>query len=282
MPPGKPPSHHASEPADPPRLALLSGGSRGLGLALQQALRQAGYRVVAFSRTAGGPDAVALDLAHPEQAAGAVQAALQGLDRRAPIDLLVLNNAATLQPIGPAWRQPPHALQASLATNLVGAIAWITAIQAQLQDTPGRKVLAQISTAAAQRPHPGLSLYAAAKAGMEQFMRVLAAEQQDERHPFLPVCLDPGALDTGMQAQLRTAAPHELRHAADFVARRAQLRDPAQAAAAIVATLRAPGLAAGACLRLEGAAATPAPAVPLPAAPAVALFPTPGRSLPHA
>lgn len=273
MPPGTLPPDLPLDLPDAPRLALLSGASRGLGAALKAALGREGFRVVEFSRRACGPDAVALDLARPEQAAGAVRTALQGLDHSAPIDLIVLNNAATLQPIGPAWRQPPHAVQDSLATNLAGAIAWIAAIQAQLQDTPGRKVLAQISSAAAHRPHPGLSLYAAAKAGMEQFMRVLAAEQQDERHPFVPVCLDPGALDTGMQAQLRGAAPGDLRHAADFVARRPQLRDPADAAAAIVATLRAPHLAAGACLRLEA---------PAPAAAAPAPFFTPGRSLPHA
>lgn len=202
-----------------PRLALITGGSRGLGRALVTQLQAGGWRVVELSRSAPMAESVQVDLARPCDVVQALGDALAGVDPLAVRELLVLHNAGTVLPLGPAARQPVDALIDALNVNLVSGIAFLAAAMAHFQDSPGRKVVAHISSGAAVRAHAGLSLYSAAKAGMDQFLRVVAAEQTRQPHPFRALSLDPGALDTDMQAVLRSASPDDYPGAAAFAQR---------------------------------------------------------------
>lgn len=203
----------------PPRLALITGGSRGLGRALVTQWQAEGWRVVELSRSALTADSVRVDLAQPRDVVLALGNALAEVDPLSVRELLVLHNAGTVQPLGPAAHQPVDALIDALNVNLVSGIAFLTAAMAHFQSCPGRKVVAHISSGAAVRAHAGLSLYSAAKAGMDQFLRVVAAEQARQAHPFRTLSLDPGALDTDMQATLRSASPDDYPGAAAFAQR---------------------------------------------------------------
>lgn len=202
-----------------PRLALITGGSRGLGRALVTQWQAEGWRVVELSRSAPTADSVRVDLAQPRDVVLALGNALAGVDPLSVRELLVLHNAGTVQPLGPAAHQPVDALIDALNVNLVSGIAFLAAAMAHFQSCPGRKVVAHISSGAAVRAHAGLSLYSAAKAGMDQFLRVVAAEQARQAHPFRTLSLDPGALDTDMQATLRSASPDDYPGAAAFAQR---------------------------------------------------------------
>jgi benzil reductase ((S)-benzoin forming) len=202
-----------------PRLALVTGGSRGLGRALVTQLQAEGWRVVELSRSAPTADSVRVDLAQPAAVAQALAEALAGIDPLSITELLVLHNAGTVQPLGPAANAPVGDLIDALNVNLVSGIAFLSAAMAHFQSCPGRKVVAHITSGAAVRAHAGLSLYSAAKAGMDQFLRVVAVEQARQSHPFRALSLDPGALDTDMQATLRSASPEDYPGAAAFAQR---------------------------------------------------------------
>lgn len=72
---------------------------------------------------------------------------------------------------------------------------------AHFRASPGRKIVAQVSSGAALRNHAGLMVYGAAKAS-GSFIRGLAVDEATQCRPFLPVALDPGAMDTAMQQRL--------------------------------------------------------------------------------
>lgn len=250
-------------PFDPPaaslqRLALVSGGSSGLGAALCEALQGRGFRVVEFSRSAPRPESLRIDLADPAGSADRLAGALAAIDPRSLAELLVINCAGTVEPVGPVWRKNAEQIATSLAINLVGPLTWLAAVLAHFQDSPARKVLAQIGSGAARRAHPGLSLYGAAKAGMEQFLQVLALEQSVLPHPFTVTSVDPGAIDTGMQARLRGAAEADLPHREAFSERQrsGQLASPEAVAAAIVNGLLAADLATGSQWRVPARASS--------------------------
>ena len=78
-----------------PRLALVTGGSRGLGRALVTQLQAEGWRVVELSRSAPMADSVRVDLAQPAAVAQALAEALAGIDPISVSELLVLHNAGT-------------------------------------------------------------------------------------------------------------------------------------------------------------------------------------------
>jgi benzil reductase ((S)-benzoin forming) len=201
------------------RLALVTGGSRGLGRALVTQWQADGWRVIELSRSAPTADSVRVDLARPAAVAQALGEVLAEIDPLSVTELLVVHNAGTVQPVGPAANKPVGEVIDALNVNLVSGIAFLAAAMAHFQSCPARKVVAQITSGAAVRAHAGLSLYSAAKAGMDQFLRVVAAEQARQAHPFRTLSLDPGALDTDMQATLRSASPDDYPGAAAFAQR---------------------------------------------------------------
>jgi NAD(P)-dependent dehydrogenase (short-subunit alcohol dehydrogenase family) len=81
----------------------------------------------------------------------------------------------------------------------------------------------------------------------------VALEQSRCEHPMLAINIDPGALDTDMQARLRAADPDDYPSRADFMARhaRGELASPATVAAAIVQMARSDGLVPGARYRVR-------------------------------
>jgi benzil reductase ((S)-benzoin forming) len=230
------------------RLAIVTGGSKGLGLALCETLSEHGFRVLEFSRTAPHAYSVRADLSSPELSLPIVENAIASIASEAVAELLVINNAATLEPIGPASKKPQTALVGNLNTNFTSAVLILAAIVKQFQAAPCRKVLANISSGAAQKSYSGWSLYCAAKAGLENYIRAVALEQQAETHPFIPVNIDPGVIDTEMQAVVRTALSSDFPEVQRFVARKEQggLNLPAVVAAAVRRILELPALSSGA------------------------------------
>jgi benzil reductase ((S)-benzoin forming) len=230
------------------RLAILTGGSKGLGLALCETLAERGYRVLEFSRNAPHAYSVRVDLSSPSDSHRIAAAAIASLDAEHVEELLVINNAGTLDPIGPASRKETAAILANLNTNFTSAILVLTEIVAHFQSTACRKVLANISSGAALKGYAGWSLYCAAKAGMENYIRALALEQQAEPHPFIPVNVDPGVIDTEMQALIRSSSVSDFPDIERFVKRKEQgaLVSPVKVAAAACRILELPSLSYGA------------------------------------
>ena len=230
------------------RLAILTGGSKGLGLALCEALVARGYQVLEFSRNAPHAYSVRIDLSSPIDSHRIAAATLASLAGEQVEELLVINNAGTLDPIGPAHRKEREAILTNLNTNFTSAILVLTEIVAHFQATACRKVLANISSGAAQKGYAGWSLYCAAKAGMENYIRALALEQQVEPHPFIPVNVDPGVIDTEMQAFIRSSSLSDFPELERFIKRKEQgaLVSPANVAAAVCRILELPSLSYGA------------------------------------
>jgi NAD(P)-dependent dehydrogenase (short-subunit alcohol dehydrogenase family) len=182
--------------------AIVTGASRGLGLALTQALAGAGWRVVVNARGADelarataelpGVTAIAGDVSDPLHRAELIEAAWSagGLD-------LLVNNAGILGP-SPLPRVADLALPALreiLEVNLLGPLALTQLAVPLLRATSG--VLVDITSDAAGQPYPGWGGYGSAKAALEQLDRVLAAEE-----PELTVwTVDPGDLRTRMHQQ---------------------------------------------------------------------------------
>ena len=192
------------------KLAVISGGSRGLGAELCRQYAEAGFELVEFSRGAPHAFSVACDFTEPLAAARVVAERLAPLAARTDLsELVVLSNAAMLEPVGPVSRQAPAAVQASLNANLVAAILFMGEAVRAFQAHPARKTLVSLSSGAALKGRAGWSLYCAAKAGLDNFIRVLALEQEFEPAPFRALSIDPGVMDTEMQAEIRAASPED-------------------------------------------------------------------------
>jgi NAD(P)-dependent dehydrogenase (short-subunit alcohol dehydrogenase family) len=182
--------------------ALITGASRGLGLALARALAQRSWRLVIDARTeAELEDARAQLAARTEVVAVAGDVAdawhrgllVEVAGER--IDLLV-NNASALgaSPLPPLADYPIAVLEQVLRVNTIAPLALIQLALPHLSD--GGRIV-NITSDAAVEAYEGWGGYGASKAALEQLSAVLAAERPDLK----VYAVDPGDMNTRMNQE---------------------------------------------------------------------------------
>jgi NAD(P)-dependent dehydrogenase (short-subunit alcohol dehydrogenase family) len=177
--------------------ALITGASKGLGLALAQGLTDRGWRLVIDARNSTGLSAAAAQLPSTIAVRGDVKEAAHREQLRAAVgerlDLLV-NNASELgpSPLPPLARYPLDALRAVYETNVVAPLALTQLLLPHVRAAGG--VVLNISSDAAVEAYPGWGGYGSAKAALDHLSAVLAAEEPDIRC----YAVDPGDLRTDM------------------------------------------------------------------------------------
>jgi NAD(P)-dependent dehydrogenase (short-subunit alcohol dehydrogenase family) len=181
-------------------VAIITGASRGLGLALATGLSEAGWRLVVDARNA-------TDLAAAAEWIGGDVVAVQGdvrdpahraalLDAAGGVDLLV-NNAGILGP-SPRPRLAAYPLDVLREVYEVNVLAPLALTQLALPVLRSRGgAVVTVTSDAAVEPYEGWGGYGSAKAAVEQASAVLAAEEPDLRVWWV----DPGDLRTQMHQE---------------------------------------------------------------------------------
>ncbi|WP_320150380.1 SDR family NAD(P)-dependent oxidoreductase [uncultured Tolumonas sp.] len=221
------------------KLAIISGGSKGLGHAIAEKLLVAGYQVVEFSRSAPHAYSIKLDFSTPDLMLPALSANLETLATKQWDEIVVVSNAASLSPIGPTSKKNSMAVLANININFTSAILFMSEVIKHFQSQPCRKVVASISSGAALKAYSGWSLYCSAKAGLESYVRTVAVEQENETSPFVMLNIDPGVMDTDMQSLIRSSHKDDFPAVDYFIHRKesGELRTPDQVAIGVVKIL---------------------------------------------
>lgn len=184
-------------------LAVITGGSRGLGAALCEEYGRRGWEVVEFSRSAPHAFSREVDLSDPAAAEAAFIRAFESLGDKPPEELVAVSNAAMLGPVGPLDELMPEGIAEHMATNVVSAMLFARAVIRAFQHWGCPKTYVNVSSGAAVRGTAGWTLYCASKAAMENFVRAVALEQRTRPHPIAAISVNPGVMDTDMQALIR-------------------------------------------------------------------------------
>ncbi len=188
------------------RLAIVTGGSRGLGAALCERYRMDGWTVIEFSRSAPSEYGVRLDMADAFKAGCVFEKRLAALRALTPDEVVAFGNAGVVEPVGPVERFSVEAVVANLNTNISSAILFARAFVAAFQDLEAPKTFVNVSSGAAARGTAGWSLYCAGKAAMENYVRAVALEQAERPAPIRFISVNPGVMDTAMQETVRASA----------------------------------------------------------------------------
>jgi NAD(P)-dependent dehydrogenase (short-subunit alcohol dehydrogenase family) len=154
------------------RTAIVTGGSRGIGLRMARALRAEGANVVILARASAALDdtarempdtlAVACDLQAPADVRAGFAAAMQRFGR---VDILINNAALCL--INRIEEASDEDIEREIKTNLMGPVLTIREA-APLMRAVGGGDIVNVSSESVRIPLPYLTLYAATKAGLEQ------------------------------------------------------------------------------------------------------------------
>lgn len=157
------------------KVAVVTGGTRGLGRAISAALAQAGCKVVACARSTPEdlPDGVSFlsaDIRDPDAARALVDGVVAEHGR---IDILV-NNAGG-SPATAAEAASPRFVDAILKLNLVAPLYLAQAAHPHMVAAGGGSIV-NIASVSGIRPSPGTAVYGAAKAGLLNLTQSLAQE----------------------------------------------------------------------------------------------------------
>ncbi|MFE9447426.1 3-oxoacyl-[acyl-carrier-protein] reductase [Streptomyces sp. NPDC006739] len=175
------------------RSVLVTGGNRGIGLAIARAFADAGDKVAITYRSGEPPAgflAVKCDITDPEQVE---QAYKEIEDQHGPVEVLVANAGITKDQL--LMRMSEEDFTSVIDTNLTGTFRVVKrANRGMLRAKKGRVVL--ISSVVGLYGGPGQANYAASKAGLVGFARSLARELGSRNITFNVVA--PGFVDTDM------------------------------------------------------------------------------------
>jgi NAD(P)-dependent dehydrogenase (short-subunit alcohol dehydrogenase family) len=251
----------AAAPAAPLRgtVSVITGGGRGIGRVLAQALAGAGSAVGLIARSgaelaetvrlveaSGGTAAAApADVTDQLAAADAIAALCR---RLGPVDLLV-NNAGVSGPVGDAWQVDPGDWWRAVEVNLRGVFLCTRAVLPAMTTRGAGRIVNITSQAGAYR-WPQVSAYSVSKAAVIKFTENLAAEAY--RSGIRAFSVHPGLTPIGLSERaLTSAAPPGSAEARMHAWVRQELRAGRGAEPALVARLVV-RLARGAADRLSG------------------------------
>ena len=194
------------------KVAIVTGGGRGIGAAAAAALAAAGAAVTVLARDG----IAAAQVAHAIVARGghafgiscdisdytAAETMVAETNRRfGTIDILI-NNAAVVEPIGFLTDSDPASWRRNIEINLVGPYNTARAVLPVMLAAGGGTII-DVSSGAAHRPMEGWSAYCAAKAGLA--MLTNAIELETSQSGIRVFGLSPGVIDTEMQVKVRAS-----------------------------------------------------------------------------
>ena len=234
-------------------LYILTGSTRGLGLALAQALLQTQHALLCIARSespelkraaqAAGCELThwTLDLAQCPASAEPLQQWLQQHAAQAA-SVSFIHNAGMIPTVAPLSQLPGAEIAQALRVNLEAPLQLSAAYLAATAAWNVPRKLLFISSGLGRRPMASQTIYCASKAGLDHAARCIALEQAHEHHGARVCSLAPGVIDTDLQIQLRNAPSADFPDRARFeqLQSQGQLDSPASAARKVLAYLARP------------------------------------------
>ena len=191
------------------KVAIITGGGRGIGRAIALGFSQEGAHVVIASRSenelldvateiiqAGhSAQPIVCDVTNEDQVKTMVDETLNAFNQ---IDILV--NNAGIGAMRPVWGTPKRSFEAILAVNLIGTFLCTKHVWRPMRDAGGGSII-NVSSMGGLTGYPLLSAYCASKFGQIGFTKACAEEGKQDSIRVNAIA--PGKADTALRAQIK-------------------------------------------------------------------------------
>jgi benzil reductase ((S)-benzoin forming) len=232
-------------------LTILTGASRGMGLAMAEQLLQPDALLLCISRQTNATLAAQaqragatllqwpLDLAEGAAAAARLREWLAEQDPATLASATLINNAGVIPALVPLSDSEPTDLAQALRVGLEAPMQLTAAFLGATRSWALPRKVLNVSSGLGRRAMASQAAYCAAKAGMDHFTRCLALDEALQANGAKVCSLAPGVIDTDMQLQLRSADATQFPDLGSFAGLHAQgqLSSPADAARRVLAYL---------------------------------------------
>ncbi|MFH1182155.1 MAG: SDR family oxidoreductase [Candidatus Woesearchaeota archaeon] len=190
------------------KIAIVTGGSRGLGAAMSECLAESGASVVICSNNQKELDGECrkisekgrcfcynVDVSQPEQVKGFISSVMKAHGR---IDILI-NNAGVTHPKKPVEEISDEEYEKCLQVNTASVFYFLReAVPIMKKQCSG--IIVNISSGAGKKGYPGLSIYSASKFAVQGLTESVAKEI--EKTPVKCIAICPGGINTEMRASI--------------------------------------------------------------------------------
>jgi len=235
-------------------LTILTGASRGMGLAMAEQLCRPDQQLLCISRASSDAlDKLAqqhgtelwqwqADLAQPATVSEKLSHWFDALNPEEFASATLINNAGLIGHLGPIDDASAEHLLQGIAVNLQAPVLLSSVFLKHTRTWKMPRKILNISSGLGRRPMAASALYCAGKAGLDHFTRCLALDEALHANPAKVVSLAPGVIDTDMQTDLRSAKGAGFPDQNMFVQMKntGALTKPTVAAAQILAYLQRP------------------------------------------
>ena len=203
------------------KVAIITGGSKGIGNALVLKFKTDGFKVISISRNKVNnledSEQVICDLSNIDDAENCLNKLLNNLKEIKPQEIILINNAGTLGEINRVENIDSKNIESTVSLNFTAPLILSSQFIKNTKSWSCLRKIINISSGAAVGSYYGWSVYCASKAAMDSFTKVVAVEQESEENPVKIMAIYPGVVDTNMQKLIRTKSKEEFKNVSRFI-----------------------------------------------------------------
>ncbi|MFD1030825.1 SDR family NAD(P)-dependent oxidoreductase [Metaplanococcus flavidus] len=187
---------------------IVTGASKGIGLALTKVLTDKGHTVIGIARSQPvnwpGTKLIPFDLLDTLRIPDLMQEIFTHIPASCD-SVTLINNAGTVTPIGFSGNNDAADISQSIALNLTAPMVLSGAFIREADKLDSKKIILNISSGAGRKAYEGWSAYCAGKAGLDHFSVCVQKEYGDVK----VLSIAPGIIDTDMQGEIRESSESE-------------------------------------------------------------------------
>ncbi|RPF55511.1 (S)-benzoin forming benzil reductase [Aquisalibacillus elongatus] len=225
------------------KFAIVTGASRGLGEEVAKNVIQQGYHLFTISRKRKTNELKNLanenrksyyhhscDLSDLEKLNDTLYEIITKLQGQTVEELLIVNNAGMVAPIGPVGSLESHDIARHVSVNLTSLMIIVNTIKKHVN--ANRLFVVNVSSGAGERAVYGWNAYCSTKSAVNLYTQTAALEAEETNSKDLHIAFSPGIMDTDMQKEIRSTDEEDFKNVEQFkqYKEEGQLRSPKEVA----------------------------------------------------
>ncbi|MBA3899508.1 MAG: (S)-benzoin forming benzil reductase [Bacteroidetes bacterium] len=196
-------------------VAIITGGSAGIGKALVKLYASKGFAVYSISRSENeglklpGIEQVKFDLSDSLGIEAMFNEIWNKIDVPGLSAITLINNAGTLGTISRIENIEPETIQNAIALNFTAPMIMSSLFIKKTAGLEISKKIVNISSGAASNPYYGWTTYCTTKAALDMMVKTIGVEQQTQDYGVKIISVYPGVVETAMQDQIRKTSEED-------------------------------------------------------------------------